>query len=62
MLAVNVGNLFSVMVLSVIITKFTVATGLRGAVVVGNLSAKSSVSFNLRKYTINRVLMDNIRN
>jgi len=51
LLAVNVGNLFSVMMLSVIITEFTVATGLRGAGVVGNLSAVSSVSFNRRKYS-----------
>lgn len=51
MLAVNAGNLFSVMMLLVIITEFTAATGLRDAGVVGNLSAIASVSFNLRKYS-----------
>jgi len=57
MLAVNVENLFSVMVLSVIITEFTLEKDIRSTGDVGNLSAKFPVSFKMRKYTVNSVFM-----
>ena len=58
----NVGNLLLVTVLLAIITEFTVVTGLRGPGLVGNLSAKSSVSFNMRKSVVNKVLVGDITN